>query len=136
MGRRRVRTAIDKELVDQLLSSYKKSEDTIGESRLLKKLTKAILERALSTQMTDHLDSERHAPAGQHWETRATEMPRNLERRCRLAGAGDFARLRGDDRSQDHGTDAPYGLRRKDHLDVVLLLFWTDICCARIALIA
>ena len=39
--------AIDKKLIDQLLTNYKKPEDIIGENGLLKELTKAILERAL-----------------------------------------------------------------------------------------
>jgi putative transposase len=38
--------AIDKTLIDQLLSNYKKPEDIIGENGLLKESTKAILERA------------------------------------------------------------------------------------------
>jgi putative transposase len=59
--------AIDKKLVDQLLSNYKKPADTIGESGLLKELTKGILEPALSAQMTDHLDYEKHDLAGYHW---------------------------------------------------------------------
>jgi transposase-like protein len=46
--------AIDKKLIDQLLSNYKKPEDIIGENGLLKELTKAILERALAAEMTDH----------------------------------------------------------------------------------
>ena len=39
--------AIDKKLIDQLLTDYEKPEDIIGENGLLKGLTKAILERAL-----------------------------------------------------------------------------------------
>ena len=38
--------AIDKALIDQLLTHYKKPEDIIGENGLLKESTKAILERA------------------------------------------------------------------------------------------
>jgi len=34
--------AIDKKLIDQLLTDYKKPEDIIGENGLLKELTKAI----------------------------------------------------------------------------------------------
>ena len=54
--------AIDKKLFDQLLIDYKKPEDIIGENGLLKELTKAILERAL----TEHLGYEKHDPAGLH----------------------------------------------------------------------
>src|SRR5438046_6293689 len=56
--------AIDKKLIDQLLTDYKKPEDIIGENGLLKQLTKAILERALQAEMTDHLGYEKHDPAG------------------------------------------------------------------------
>ena len=56
--------AIDKKLIDQLLTDYKKPEDIIGENGLLKQLTKAILERALEAEMTDHLGYEKHDPAG------------------------------------------------------------------------
>ena len=42
---------IDVKLIDQLLTDYKKPEDIIGENGLLKQLTKAILERALTAEM-------------------------------------------------------------------------------------
>ena len=58
--------AIDKKLIDQLLTDYKKPEDIIGENGLLKELTKAILERALQAEMTDHLGYEKHDLAGRH----------------------------------------------------------------------
>jgi putative transposase len=58
--------AIDKTLIDQLLADYKKPEDIIGENGLLKQLTKAILERALQAELTDHLGFEKHDPAGHH----------------------------------------------------------------------
>src|ERR1700758_3044166 len=58
--------AIDNALIDQMLAGYKKPEDIIGENGLLKQLTKAILERALQAELTDHLGYEKHDPAGQH----------------------------------------------------------------------
>ena len=58
--------AIDKTLIDQLLAGYKKPEDIIGENGLLKQLTKAVLERALQAELTDHLGFEKHDPAGHH----------------------------------------------------------------------
>jgi putative transposase len=64
--------AIDKKLIEQLLSDYKKREDIFGENGLLKELTKAILERALQAEMTDHLGHEKHDPAGPTGATRAT----------------------------------------------------------------
>src|SRR3954471_7311622 len=56
--------AIDLDLIDQLLGDYKKPEDIIGENGLLKQLTKALLERAMQAEMTDHLGYGKHDPAG------------------------------------------------------------------------
>ena len=56
--------AIDVKLIDKLLADYKKPEDIIGENGLLKQLTKALLERAMQAEMTDHLGYEKHDPAG------------------------------------------------------------------------
>ena len=56
--------AIDLKLIDKLLADCKKPEDIIGENGLLKQLTKAVLERALQAEMTEHLGYEKHHPAG------------------------------------------------------------------------
>src|ERR1700756_5143229 len=58
--------AIDKTLIDQLLKDYKRPEQIIGENGLLKQLTKAVLERALEAEMSEHLGYEKHDPAGHH----------------------------------------------------------------------
>ena len=55
---------IDPKLVDELLVNYKKPEDIIGENGLLKQLTKALLERALSAELTEHVGYGKHDPAG------------------------------------------------------------------------
>jgi putative transposase len=47
--------SIPTDLIDALLSGYKKPEDVIGENSLLKQLTKAIVERALEAEMAEHL---------------------------------------------------------------------------------
>ena len=73
--------AIDKIIIDQLLANYKKPEDIIGENGLLKELTKAILERALQAELTDHLGYEKHEPAGYH-----SGNSRNGTSRKRLKG--------------------------------------------------
>jgi len=52
------------ELLDELMKNYKKPEDLIGESGLLKQLTKALIERAMKTEMTAHLGYEKHDPDG------------------------------------------------------------------------
>ena len=56
--------AIDLRLIDKLLANYKKPEDIIGENGLLKQLTKALLERAMQAEMTEHLGYEKHDSAG------------------------------------------------------------------------
>jgi len=57
--------AIDPKLIDQLLGEYKSPEQIIGENGLLKELTKAVLERALKAELTEHLGYEKHDPVGQ-----------------------------------------------------------------------
>ena len=47
--------AIDLKLIDKLLADYKNPEDIIGENGLLKQLTKALLERAMQAELTEHL---------------------------------------------------------------------------------
>jgi transposase-like protein len=56
--------AIDLKLIDKLLADYKNPEDIIGENGLLKQLTKALLERAMQAELTEHLGYEKHDPAG------------------------------------------------------------------------
>ena len=56
--------AIDHKLIDKLLADYKKPEDIIGEDGLLKQLTKALLERAMQAEMTEHLGYEKHDASG------------------------------------------------------------------------
>jgi putative transposase len=56
--------AIDLKLIDKLLADYQKPEDIIGENGLLKQLTKALLERAMQAEMTEHLGYEKHDTAG------------------------------------------------------------------------
>ena len=55
---------IDNELIDNLLKDYKKPADLIGENGLLKQLTKQLLERAMSAEMTEHVGYEKHDRAG------------------------------------------------------------------------
>src|ERR1700681_46688 len=78
--------AIDKKLIDELLTDYKKPEDIIGENGLLKELTKAILQRALEAEMTDHLGYVKHDPPGHHrGNARNGKSPKTLK--------GDFGEL-------------------------------------------
>jgi putative transposase len=56
--------AIDLTLIDKLLADYKRPEDILGEHGLLKQLTKAVLERAMQAEITEHLGYEKHNQAG------------------------------------------------------------------------
>lgn len=55
-----VKAAIPKDVLDSLLSEYQKPEDLIGEGGLLKQLTKALVERVLEAEMSDHLGHTRN----------------------------------------------------------------------------
>jgi putative transposase len=63
------------------LEDYQKPEDIIGENGLLQQLTKAIVERALSAELSTHLGYEKHAVAGHH-----SGNSRNGASRKRLKG--------------------------------------------------
>lgn len=54
------------EIIDELLKGYKKPEDITGENGLLKQLTKAIVERALESELTYELGYEKHSPEGKN----------------------------------------------------------------------
>jgi putative transposase len=57
--------AIDPKLIDQLLAEHgRRPQDIAGEHGLLKQLTKALLERALDAELTEHLGYEKHDPTG------------------------------------------------------------------------
>ena len=55
---------IKTELIDELLKDYRKPEDIIGEHGLLKQFVKAVVERAMHAELTDHLGYAKHSPAG------------------------------------------------------------------------
>src|SRR5215510_8406387 len=57
-------STITPELLDQLLANYKKPEDLTGEDGLFKQLKKALIERALGAELTEHLGYEKGDPAG------------------------------------------------------------------------
>jgi len=77
---------IDHKLIDNLLKDYKTPEDIIGENGLLKQLTKAVLERAMRAELTEHLGYEPHDSAGDN-----SGNSRNGKSRKTLKG--DFGEL-------------------------------------------
>jgi putative transposase len=56
--------AIRSEVLDELLSGYEKPEDLLGEEGLFKELKKALIERALGAELTEHLGYEKGDPSG------------------------------------------------------------------------
>jgi putative transposase len=77
---------IPTELIDSLLSGYQKPEDLLGENGLLKELTKALVERALEAEMTEHLGHGKHEAV-----SNPTGNTRNGKSRKTLKG--DFGAL-------------------------------------------
>jgi putative transposase len=55
--------AIENDLLDKLLADHKKLEDIIGENGLRKQLTKALVERAMSAELSQHPGFAKHDPA-------------------------------------------------------------------------
>ena len=113
--------AIDLKLIDKLLADYKKPEDIIGENGLLKQLTKALLERAMQAEMTEHLGYEKHDPAGNNsGNSRNGATTKTLK--------GDFGEMPLEtprDRNGSYepkiigkGPDALHRFRRQNHFDV------------------
>jgi putative transposase len=57
------KSTITPELLDQLLANYEKADNLIGEAGLFKQLKKALIERALGAELTEHLGYEKGDPA-------------------------------------------------------------------------
>jgi putative transposase len=54
-----MKPTITPELLDQLLANYEKPEDLTGDDGLFRQLKKALIERALGAELTDHLGYEK-----------------------------------------------------------------------------
>lgn len=79
--------AIDPKLIDKLLAEHgHRPQDIAGETGLLKQLTKALLERAMQAELTDHLGYEKHDPVGHK-----TGNTRNGKTKKKLKG--DFGEI-------------------------------------------
>ena len=59
-------SSLDPALIKELLKDYKSPEDLIGKDGLLKQLTKALLEKALDSELTEHLGYEKNALSGKN----------------------------------------------------------------------
>jgi len=95
-----VSKSIPTELLDTLLSGYQKPEDLIGEHGLLKQLTKALVERALEAELTEHLGHAKHDPV-----TNPSGNARNGKSRKNLKG--DFGELPIEIPRDRHGSFEP-----------------------------
>jgi len=55
---------ISREVLDELLKEYKNPNDLLGDGGILQQLTKALVERALEGELTNHLGYEKHSAEG------------------------------------------------------------------------
>ena len=74
------KSTITPELLDQLLANYEKPEDLTGDDGLFKQLKKALIERALGAELTEHLGYEKGDP-GRPWQR---QQPQRLQLRRRF----------------------------------------------------
>src|SRR5438093_13681811 len=81
---------VDEQLADQLLGkAQEQGLELLGPDGLLSQVTKAVLERALTEELTEHLGYERHDPAGRgSGNSRNGNTPKRL---LTEAGAVDLA---------------------------------------------
>jgi transposase-like protein len=52
--------AFTKEVLDEILKEYHGPEDMVGQNGILKQLTKALIERAMEAEMSEHLGYDKH----------------------------------------------------------------------------
>jgi len=64
MTTKKDKNGFSKVLLDELMQNYQSPEDLLGESGLLKQLTKALVERAMEGELTHHLGYEKNSPIG------------------------------------------------------------------------
>jgi putative transposase len=64
MARKKKEPAIPAELLDELLKDYEKPDDLLGKDGILDQLKKAVMERALGAELTEHLGYEAGDPSG------------------------------------------------------------------------
>src|SRR6188472_2391625 len=74
-----VRERLSDELIDELLAGARSEEEIVGPGGLLAALTRRLVERAMSAELTEHLGYERHqAPPGGTGNTRNGSTPKTL----------------------------------------------------------
>ncbi len=93
------------EFLDELLTDYEKPEDLLGEEGLFKELKKALLERALGAELSEHLGYEKggsgRARHGQQPQRAFGQDGTDRGRRGGVGGAsGPQRQFRAGDRAQ------------------------------------
>jgi putative transposase len=74
-----VRDRLSDELIDELLDGARSEEEIVGPGGVLAQLTKRLVERALSAELTEHLGYEPHQePPGGSGNTRNGSTPKTL----------------------------------------------------------
>jgi putative transposase len=74
-----VRDRLSDELIDELLAGARTEEEIVGPGGLLADLTRRLVERAMSAELTEHLGYERHQePPGGTGNTRNGSTPKTL----------------------------------------------------------
>jgi putative transposase len=92
--------AVPEELLAGLLADYKKPEDLIGKSGLLKQLTKLLVEKALDAELAEHLGHGKNEPV-------ANDAGNTRNGRSRKTLKGDFGELPIEIPRDRHGTFEP-----------------------------
>jgi putative transposase len=74
-----LRDRLSDEVIDELLAGARTEEEIVGPGGLLAELTRRLVERAMSAELTEHLGYERHQePPGGAGNTRNGSMPKTL----------------------------------------------------------
>src|SRR6266498_3424928 len=114
---REVRDRLADEVIDELLAGARTEEEIVGPGGVLAQLTKRLVERAMSAELTDHLGYEPHQePPGGTGNTRNGSTAKTLATEhgaVRIETAeGSQGKLRAADRPE--GAAALRGVRRQD----------------------
>src|SRR6266545_7592241 len=112
-----VRDRLADEVIDELLAGARTEEEIVGPGGVLAQLTKRLVERAMSAELTDHLGYEPHQePPGGTGNTRNGSTAKTLATEhgaVRIETAeGSQGQLRAADRPE--GAAALRGVRRQD----------------------
>lgn len=101
---------VPEELLSGLRANYKKPEDLIGESGLLKQLTKLLVEKALDSELTEHLGHDRHeSVANASGNARNGKSKRTLKGEfggCALEDLGIVAEMTGQKKNRSYSYQA------------------------------